>query len=454
MPGICPENQQGTAENQQKARPHQIRRRTQTGSSDCGESSLGGTRSNAIIRLEARTGVGHNEQVNARSSALQATPTQTTHDILVVGGGIVGLACAEALALRGLQVALVDREDPKRPAGLGATWASAGMIAPLAEVPEGDPFLDVCLGSRDLWTRWAPDLEDATRSELDGGTLDYDRSGAFLVADRPHVEPDRLERFAEAARLAGEPLERPAHEAIRRSIPDASPDLDFGLRLAGEHRVDNRRVCVALHHRLRALGVELTRADVQSIEAQSGEVVVRTAEGTLRAGAVLVAAGAWSAGIAGLPELPISPLRGQMMRLKGVDWPFQGCVRGTGYYAVRRRNGDLLIGATEDDAGFHCAVTPSGLAELTGWLGRVFPSLIDHPVTETWAGLRPSTPDGRPILEQVENRVWVAAGHHRNGILLAPWTAQTMTRWIVDGSPPVERDLFALGRFAELRSNA
>lgn len=454
QPTISPRNRPGTAENQQKARPHPVRRLTQTGSSGCGEFSLGFAQSATIIWLEAQTDVGHNERVNAPSSAIQAPPTQATRDILVVGGGIVGLACAEALALRGLQVTLVDREDPKRPAGLGASWASAGMIAPLAEVPEGDPFLDVCLRSRDLWTHWAPELEDATGTELDGGSLDYDRSGAFLVADRPHVEPDRLERFAEAARRAGEPLERPSPEAVRRSIPDASTDLDFGLRLAGEHRVDNRRVCIALHHRLRSLGVELMKADVRSIEAQSGEVLVHTARGALRSGAVLVAAGAWSARIAGLPELPISPLRGQMMRLAGVDWPFQGCVRGTGYYAVRRRNGDLLIGATEDDAGFDCAVTPAGLAELTTWLGRVFPTLVDHPISETWAGLRPSTPDGRPILEQVEKRVWVAAGHHRNGILLTPWTAQTMARWIVEGSPPAERDLFALGRFAALRSSA
>lgn len=136
------------------------------------------------------------------------------------------------------------------------------------------------------------------------------------------------------------------------------------------------------------------------------------------------------------------------MRLSGVDWPFQGCVRGTGFYAVRRRNGDLLIGATEDEAGFECVVTSDGLAQLTSWLRRVFPTLSDHPVTETWAGLRPSTPDGRPILEQVESNVWVAAGHHRNGILLTPWTAQAMGHWIADDERPDSCELFSLQRFA------
>ena len=422
--------------------------------SDCGESALGFVSTDPDSALEARPGVGHNGRVSTEREPHTTAPMRAAPDVLIVGGGIIGLACAEALAVRGLRVQLVDREAPDRPARRGASWASAGMIAPLAEVHEDEEFLDVCLRSRDLWTRWAPELEESAREDLDGGSLDYDRSGAYLVADRPVDEPDRLDRFAEAGRRAGERLDRPSAAAVRRSIPDAAPDLDFGLRLAGEHRVDNRQVCLALHGRLRRLGVELTRAEVHAIESQPGGVTVRTADGVLSAGRVLVAAGAWSPNIQGLPELPISPLRGQMLRLAGVDWPFLGCVRGTGFYAVRRRNGDLLIGATEDEAGFDCSVTCHGLAQLTAWLHRTFPSLADHPVTETWAGLRPSTPDGRPILEQVDSAVWVAAGHHRNGILLTPWTAQAMCRWIADGERPAEQKLFSLQRFVVPRLSA
>ena len=372
--------------------------------------------------------------------------------MLIVGAGIIGLACAEALAERGLRVQVVDRAEVGAASWVGtASWASAGMIAPLAEVPpaempEHDRFLEIGLRSRDLWTSWAPALEEAT-----GQDVDYDRSGAFLVADRPHDDPGRLGRFLATARSAGEPADQLDAEAVRRLVPDAAPDLDFGLRLSGEHRVDNRKVCAALRLRLEAHGVQTVQSEVRKIERHSGNLVIRTDRGTLRAGRVLVAAGAWSGQIAGLPDVPVSPLRGQMLRLSGVHWPFQGCVRGTHFYAVRRRGIDLLIGATEDPAGFDCRVTPEGLAQLTGWLRRVFPSLADRHVVETWAGLRPATPDGRPILEQVESDLWIAAGHHRNGILLTPWTALTMARWIVDGAKPDQQDLFAVDRFAQSR---
>lgn len=373
-------------------------------------------------------------------------------DLVVIGGGIIGLSCAEALALRGLRVRLLDRDGASTESeevSRAASWASAGMIAPLAEVPDDDAFLRVCLHSRDLWSSWAPSLEDAT-----GLDLDYDRSGAFLVADQPLGGPDRLARFESAAHRAGEPSERPTVDEVRRVIPDAAADLDFGLRLPGEHRVDNRKVCQALRRRLRDLGVEMTRGEVRSIDRDRGGLVIKTDTVREKAGSVLVCAGAWSSRIGGLPTLPISPLRGQMLRLARVDWPFQGCVRGTGFYAARRRNGDLLIGATEDDAGFDCRVTAEGLAQLTHWLRRVFPTLSHHPVTETWAGLRPSTPDGRPILSRLDDDLWVAAGHHRNGILLTPWTSEVMASWIAEGEAPQERDLVSLDRFASAATHA
>ncbi|MDA8016877.1 MAG: glycine oxidase ThiO [Thermoanaerobaculia bacterium] len=395
--------------------------------------------------------LGHN-------GAMRARP-HSRADISIVGGGIIGLACAEALAMRGLRVQVIDRTAGRHVVGENASnsasWASAGMIAPLAEVPDDDQFLRICLSSRNRWARWAAELESAT-----GIDLDYDRSGALLVADRPHDEPDRLEVFESVAHRVGELVQRLGAQEIRRLLPDAAHNLDVGLRLPGEHRVDNRNVCHALLRRLDQLGVEILRREVLSIEQIGASSAVRTDQDTLSTGAVLLTAGAWSSRIGGLPALPIRPLRGQMIRLSGVDWPFLGSVRGSSCYAVRRRGsssdsaGDLLIGATEDQAGFDCRVTTAGLAELSSWLLHVFPELAEHAVAESWAGLRPSTPDGRPVLDQLDTSLWVATGHHRNGILLAPWTADTMASWIADDAVPEGQALCSFGRFSHAETEA
>ena len=163
-----------------------------------------------------------------------------------------------------------------------------------------------------------------------------------------------------------------------------------------------------------------------------------------------MATGAWGA-VEGMPPLPLSPVRGQMLQLAEVDWPWTGSVWGPHLYAVRRRGGRLLVGATVEEAGFAATPTTAGIGELCDFVSRTFPTLADHPIHSSWAGLRPATPDRLPLLGPWGSpAVWVAGGHFRNGILLAPWTAETVADRMTRAGSGEEADWsdFSPGRFA------
>ena len=344
-------------------------------------------------------------------------------DVLVIGGGIVGLACARELQRRGASVELWERGAP----GSGASGKSAGMLAPLAEVPEEPAFFEICRRSRDLWTRWAPELEAETGIELQ-----HDRSGALILG---------------------------------KSYDGAGADPATRLHLPAEHQVESSLVCRALAESLRSsgaaprLGITALGVRPEGASAPAFRVWGRTESGrelVRRCGAVLVAAGAWSNRLDGLPPLPVRPVRGQMFRLDGVRWPFRGCLRSGDLYTVRRRGGRLLVGATVEEAGFDESTTAAGQEHLRALLRRHLPALADRPAAATWAGLRPGSPDGKPILGSIgesDAALWLAAGHYRNGILLAPFTAVFLAdRILGQGSPrPEDRaaeTLFSPGRFA------
>jgi glycine oxidase len=371
--------------------------------------------------------------------------------VAVVGGGIVGLAAARELAGRGLAVTVIERGEP----GCQASSAAAGMLAPLSEVPEPGPLFDACRAARDGWTAWAAQLEAET-----GRSIGYDTDGALAVA-RDDEEEAGLARLAAAAAELGEPTRETSLAEARRLVPDLAPDVRSVLHLPGDHRVDNVATCGALSAAVERRGVTLRSGTaVERVEAAGGAVrlELRGAGGTesLDAGALVVAAGAWSGSLPGLPPLPVAPVRGQMMSIAGIDWPWQGTVRAGDRYAVRRalasavrRADTVLVGATVDDAGFEVANTPAGLADLAAFVRRLFPDLADRPVRSIWAGLRPGTADGLPILGPLPGHagVFLATGHHRNGILLAPWTAVRVAAMIADGAAPEGAAAFAPERF-------
>ena len=337
-------------------------------------------------------------------------------DVLVVGGGIVGLACARELARAGMKVELLERLS----AGAEASLAAAGMLSPLAETLPG-PLLDACRASRDLWLSWAPALAEET-----GLSVEHDTSGTLLVALDDEDEA-WLDSVAAQAREIGEPVEEIDRGALSRWVPDVSPGVRRSLLLPGEHRVDNVQACTVLAIAARKAGAVLTYgAEVERIERAGSGVRVITRDRDIEAGLLVLAAGAWS-GL--LMDLPVRPVRGQMLLLGGVDWPWTGSIRSQHGYAVRRGATGLLVGATVEETGFACHNTAGGIESLLRFTRQALPGLENARLETTWAGLRPGTPDGLPILGPIPGWPVIAAtGHYRNGILLAPWTAREVAR--------------------------
>jgi glycine oxidase len=360
-------------------------------------------------------------------------------DVLVVGGGIIGLACARELARAGKRVEVVER----LPAGAAASLAAAGMLAPLAEVPLPGPFLDACRASRDLWPAWIGELSQET-----GLSIEYDASGTLLVA-MDAVEEAHLDAVAQAADAAGELVEEIGPDRFRQWVPDASPGVRRVLRLLGDHRVDNVQACAVLAAAALAAGVTVSYGfEVERIERTPEGGVRVTSEGDTReAGLLILAAGAWSGQIPGLPALPVRPVRGQMLLLQGIDWPWHGCVRGQLGYAVRRGTTGLLVGATSEEAGFFCHPTVAGIDSLLAFTRHVLPGLDAARLETTWAGLRPGTPDDLPLIGFLSRSpILIATGHFRNGILLAPWTAREVAR-LAAGLGAPETAVFSPSRF-------
>lgn len=369
-------------------------------------------------------------------------------DILIVGGGIIGLACARELDRRRHRVAVLEGREP----GSGASTAAAGLLSPLSEEHPSSEFLHLCLAARDLWCEWSVELEDAT-----GVALGHDRSGALVpVLD----EEDELyrDRLVGVARDADEPFETVKRDRLRRWVPDISPAAESALLLPGEHRVDNVQVMAALEADLARRAVPIHRQrPVRRIEAvprrgQDGSgqhgVVVSGSGWRAQAALVVIAAGAWSAQIEGLPRPPVRPVRGQMISFEGTPWPWRGSIRTGSGYAVRRGPDRLLVGATVEEVGFDPSLTAAARGDLVAASTRLFPSLAGSTPSAHWAGLRPGSLDELPILGWPSDLpvIW-ATGHYRNGILLAPWTARHVAEMASasERSDPV--DLLSPARF-------
>lgn len=372
--------------------------------------------------------------------------TRARTDVVIVGAGIIGLSIARLLALHGLRVQVVDRESP----GREATWAAAGMLSPLGEAT-GNPDLRV-LGDASL-SRW-PDLAAALRDDT-GVDVDYVCGGALHVAfdAERQVALDRI-----VAEGAGFGAERWTTDQARQREPALSEDVTGAVRIARDHRVDNRRVGQALWAACEGAGVEFrlgTRVHEVVFRRESGHrrfAGVRLSGGAdVHAGSLVVAAGAWSGTLEGLPRaLPVRPVRGQMFAL---GMPVGGVtvhdtVVAPGCYLVPRTSGRLLVGATAEEVGFAPGPTPRGLAALMAAATRAVPGLADLPVIESWSGFRPGTPDGLPFIgrDPDADGVHYATGHFRNGILLAPITAEIVVAEITRRDAPADASAFRVER--------
>ena len=357
----------------------------------------------------------------------------------------MGRSVALALRRAGARVVVVDPGEPERQAG----WAAGGMLAPLAEAPGSGAFLALAQTSLSRYPDYVAELEEA--SGLDVGLhLDGKLLTAFGAADTEALR----KRFAWQAR-DGHPVEWLRGEEVRRLEPSVGHDVEAGLLLRGNGRVDNRSLLRALVAACASAGVEEHRDRVGAIvEAQGRIRGARLASGgVLEAPTVILAAGAWSGRMEGLPRpLPVRPVKGQMLALGTPDRPLTRVVTSAAAYLIPRESPGgpvIVVGATEEEAGFDLAVGDPGQRDLRTGAIRLVPSLADAPVVERWAGLRPGTPDGLPILgpdPDLEGLCY-ATGHYRNGILLAPVTGERIAAWWASGDASGIEDVLRPERF-------
>ncbi|MDQ2908494.1 MAG: glycine oxidase ThiO [Candidatus Eremiobacteraeota bacterium] len=348
--------------------------------------------------------------------------------IVVVGAGLIGLSIAYELAVRGAEVRVIDAGE----AGRGASWAGAGMLAPFTEGVINEAFAAFCAESLARYPAFAADIErrggvDA-RLRLDG------------IVEAAYDESQERRLRASANALCDRGLE--ARYVGAREARSLEPALGNDVRGASfspsEGAIDNRRLGRALRAACLALAVRIDeRLGEVALEADTRRVLgIRTVHGFVPADSVVNAAGAWAGALAGVPahaRVAVVPIKGQMLALAMPRGLVRRVVWVPGAYLVPRDDGRLLIGATVEDAGFDVRVTAGGVARLLAAALAALPALADLAVAETWAGLRPGTPDGLPHIGATALAGYVVAtGHYRNGILLAPATAAAIADILED----------------------
>jgi glycine oxidase len=382
--------------------------------------------------------------------------SRTSIDVAVVGGGIIGLAVAREARARGLSVAVFDRGE----LGAGASRAAAGMLAPVAEAEfgaAGRRLLELGLASAAMWPRYAAQL--AGESGIDPGLR---RSGTLVVA-RDADEAEALERELAFRVEQGLRVERLRPSEARRREPALASTLRLALDVPDDHSVDPRRTVDALVRAAQRAGVQLRPGtSVAEIATSGGRVNgVALADGErVDAASVVVAAGAWSSTLDGLPAaagVPVRPVKGQILRLREVSSPgaaslLERVVRFEGGYIVPRGDGRYVLGATVEERGFDETVTAGGIYELLRDASELVPGIWELEVEEIGAGLRPGTPDNGPVVGPgaLAGLVW-ATGHFRNGILLAPLTAELAVDAVTGADPTGIAAACDPSRFASAR---
>lgn len=374
--------------------------------------------------------------------------------VAIIGAGVSGLGIGWRLAQAGCRVDAYDRGK----AGMGASWAAAGMLAAQAEAEPGETaLLALNLDSQRRWPDFARELEAAT-----GQALGYRDEGTLIVAmDRDDAEHLRFQ-FDLQQRL-GLDTQWLAGGQARRMEPFLSPNVTAAVFSPADHQVDNRLLGPALAAAFRGAGGRLHEAcPVDAIELAGGRVEgLRVGDALIRADVVVLAAGAWSRGIPGLPDFarpPVRPLKGQLLALAmdpraplldRVLWVPEGV------YLVPRRDGRLILGATVEEKGFEDALTAGGLLHLLREAWEALPGIDELRVVETWVGHRPTSRDDAPILGPAPiDGLVVATGHHRNGILLTPVTADAVSHYILTGTVVDAIRPFGPDRFAPPASTA
>ena len=372
-------------------------------------------------------------------------PQQPATDVVVVGGGVIGLAIAWRAAGAGMTVTVVDATP-----GQGASWAAAGMLAPVTEVHYGErPLLGLNLAAADRWPAFAAEVEEAS-----GHPVGY-RSGGTLAVARDADDNAALEDLYQFQLRCGLEVERLRSRECRQLEPGLAPGIRGGVLAAGDHQVDNRALVQALLIACRRAGVRLLEGRVAELATDGDRVtgVVLAGGARLPAEAVVLAAGCWSGGLGGLAAEalpPVRPVKGQLLYLRGsADEPLcSRNVRGLEVYVVPRGDGRVVVGATVEEQGFDTRVTAGAVHDLLRAALELLPDVAELELLETVVGLRPGSPDNAPMLGPAgPEGLVVATGHYRNGILLTPVTADAIAELLATGRVPDLIAPFAPGRF-------
>jgi glycine oxidase len=365
-----------------------------------------------------------------------------TRDVVIVGGGVIGLSIAYRLACEGVSATVLDRGE----VGREASWAGAGLIPANTERLRTNPTIELRSWSATLYPEWSAALREQTG--IDNG---YRRTGGVDVGWTVEEEND-LKSMAGRWRSEGIVFERLAPADVSRVEPALHHNIRVAYFLPDRAQVRNpwhlRALAVAsvmrgavLRPGLGALGFETRGGCVTA---------VRTSEGPLACGAAVVAAGPWSAGLLdGLGvDAPTPPVKGQIVLLKGDRPLLRRIVEHGSNYLVPREDGRVLIGATEEDAGFDTRPTPLGVRDLLDEALRLCPVLAEAEVERAWAGLRPGSFDTKPYLGAVPGyaNAFVATGHKRAGIQLAPATAEVTLDLVLGRTPRIDLGSFRIGR--------
>jgi glycine oxidase len=367
-------------------------------------------------------------------------------DVAIIGGGVIGLSIAWRAATAGLSVTVVE-ESP----GRGASWAAAGLLAPITEVHHGEErVLQLGVASLEMYPSFVAELEDLT-----GASVAYRSQGTLIVA--PNA--DDLAALGELYKLQQE-LGLVSRALKRRDARSFEPSLAPAFRAAwlieGDHQIDNRALADVLGTACRMSGVQMITDVAVGIDVASERVrgVKLARNSALPCNRVVLAAGCWSSAIEGIPDEvrpPVRPVKGQLLYLRGPADPplITHNVRGLDVYLVPRRDGRIVVGATVEEQGFDTTVTAGAVYQLLRDAYELVPGLVELELLECVAGLRPGSPDNAPIIgESGLEGLLVATGHYRSGILLTPVTAEAMTELLVTGRTPAMIQSVSPQRFA------
>ena len=379
------------------------------------------------------------------SMANQSAQQTSAPDVLIIGGGVIGLAIAHALARRGVQdLTVIEKNE----FGREASWAAGGILAPQVETDRDDEFFRIACAGRDRYRNFAVSLQDET-----GIDVQLDTTGTLYVAFTEDEEAELRARLAwqQNQGLAVEWLDRDPARALE---PHLSEKVRCALRFPNDFQVENRRLVKALLAANESLGVRLhSDCEAKALKIEGSRVAgVETSQGIISAHCIVLAAGAWSSSLncaVTLPGLEVEPVRGQMLCFNPAERLARHVIYSSRGYLVPRRDGRLLAGSTTESVGFEKRVTNDGINSIKSMAVEIAPAVESLTEVDSWAGFRPRAKDGLPVLGPTRHLagLFYATGHYRNGILLAPITGDLIAEAILSGELPTLLSSFSPDRF-------